>query len=142
MPGTKYCLSDSEFTPVNRYLLPDCSVYEKTVSTFNLYLSLANSRRKTPWPTVKTGTTILHFRFRSPRPLTNPFAGKTYGNGSVHHGLVLRLFPSAPSSFLNCNYGTSEFPLDRWFGSHHDGTDKCTQAIRQQLRGKARQKKS
>ena len=36
--------------------------------------------------------------------------------------------------FLHCNYGTSEFPLDRWFGSHHNGTDECTRTIQQQMR--------
>jgi sterol desaturase/sphingolipid hydroxylase (fatty acid hydroxylase superfamily) len=35
--------------------------------------------------------------------------------------------------YYNCNYGTSELPLDRWFGSHHDGTHECTATIRSKL---------
>ncbi len=29
-----------------------------------------------------------------------------------------------------CNYGTSEMPWDRWFGSYHDGSDEATVRIR------------
>ncbi|GAA6206756.1 sterol desaturase family protein [Cognatishimia sp. WU-CL00825] len=42
--------------------------------------------------------------------------------GSFHHQLHHRYF--------ECNYGSEEIPLDRWFGSFHDGTVEATQRIR------------
>ena len=41
---------------------------------------------------------------------------------SFHHQLHHRYF--------ECNYGSEEMPLDRWFGSFHDGTPDATQRIR------------
>lgn len=42
--------------------------------------------------------------------------------GSFHHQLHHRYF--------ECNYGSEEMPLDRWFGSFHDGTSAATKRIR------------
>lgn len=42
--------------------------------------------------------------------------------GSFHHQLHHRYF--------ECNYGSEEIPLDRWFGSFHDGTRAATERIR------------
>ena len=42
--------------------------------------------------------------------------------GSFHHQLHHRYF--------ECNYGSEEIPLDRWFGSFHDGTSTATQRVR------------
>ncbi len=42
--------------------------------------------------------------------------------GSFHHQLHHRYF--------ECNYGSEEIPLDRWFHSFHDGTSRATQLIR------------
>lgn len=42
--------------------------------------------------------------------------------GSFHHQLHHRYF--------ECNYGSEEIPLDRWFGSFHDGTPAATKRIR------------
>ena len=42
--------------------------------------------------------------------------------GSFHHQLHHRYF--------ECNYGSEEMPLDRWFGSFHDGTPAATKRIR------------
>lgn len=42
--------------------------------------------------------------------------------GSFHHQLHHRYF--------ECNYGSEEMPLDRWFGSFHDGTEAATKRIR------------
>ncbi len=36
--------------------------------------------------------------------------------------------------YFECNYGTSDFPWDRWFGSHHDGTSEATQRLRARIR--------
>jgi sterol desaturase/sphingolipid hydroxylase (fatty acid hydroxylase superfamily) len=53
--------------------------------------------------------------------------------GSFHHQLHHKYF--------ECNYGSEEIPLDRWFGSFHDGTDKATDHIRaRKKRLAARQK--
>lgn len=51
------------------------------------------------------------------------FRGKeTLKAGSFHHQLHHR--------FFECNYGSEEMPLDRWFGSFHDGTLAATKRIR------------
>ena len=53
--------------------------------------------------------------------------------GSFHHQLHHKYF--------ECNYGSEEIPLDRWFGSFHDGTDAATEAVRarkKRLAAKAR----
>lgn len=42
--------------------------------------------------------------------------------GSFHHQLHHRYF--------ECNYGSEEIPLDRWFQSFHDGTPRATKLIR------------
>lgn len=42
--------------------------------------------------------------------------------GSFHHQLHHRYF--------ECNYGSEEIPLDRWFHSFHDGTKRATKLIR------------
>ncbi len=47
---------------------------------------------------------------------------ETVKAGSFHHQLHHRYF--------ECNYGNEEMPLDRWFGSFHDGTPEATQRIR------------
>ena len=36
--------------------------------------------------------------------------------------------------YFECNYGNEEFPFDRWFGTHHDGTEAATQAIQARRR--------
>lgn len=48
--------------------------------------------------------------------------------GSFHHQLHHRYF--------ECNYGNTEMPWDKWFGSFHDGTPEATRRIRDQLRRK------
>ncbi|MFK7835973.1 MAG: sterol desaturase family protein [Sulfitobacter sp.] len=47
---------------------------------------------------------------------------ETMKAGSFHHQLHHRYF--------ECNYGSEEIPLDRWFGSFHDGTPEATTRIR------------
>lgn len=32
--------------------------------------------------------------------------------------------------YFECNYGTSEIPFDRWFGTYHDGTAEATERTR------------
>jgi len=48
---------------------------------------------------------------------------ETLKAGSFHHQLHHR--------FFECNYGSEEMPLDRWFGSFHDGTIESTKRIRE-----------
>jgi len=36
--------------------------------------------------------------------------------------------------FFECNYGSEELPLDRWFGSFHDGTNDASKRIRARKR--------
>ncbi|WP_425041576.1 hypothetical protein [Primorskyibacter sp. S187A] len=42
--------------------------------------------------------------------------------GSFHHQLHHKYF--------ECNDGSEEVLMDRWFGSFHDGTDAATTAVR------------
>lgn len=36
--------------------------------------------------------------------------------------------------FYNCNFGSEEVPLDRWFDNFHDGTDESLKRIRENMR--------
>ncbi len=49
--------------------------------------------------------------------------------GTFHHQMHHRYF--------ECNYGNLEVPLDKWFGSFHDGTDASHAAMKARLRKKA-----
>ena len=50
--------------------------------------------------------------------------------GEFHHQLHHR--------YLDCNYGTADVPLDKWFGSFHDGTPQAIKDLRmRRLRRKA-----
>ena len=46
--------------------------------------------------------------------------------GSFHHQLHHRYF--------ECNYGNTEMPWDKWFGSFHDGTPDATRRLRERLK--------
>ncbi len=35
--------------------------------------------------------------------------------------------------YFECNYGTSDMPWDRWFGSFHDGTAEATMHVRKRI---------
>jgi len=35
--------------------------------------------------------------------------------------------------YFECNYGTAEMPLDKWFGTFHDGTPEARRRIRQRM---------
>ena len=50
--------------------------------------------------------------------------------GFFHHQLHHR--------YYECNYGNSEMPWDKWFGSFHDGSAQATQKLREKLRGKVK----
>ena len=47
--------------------------------------------------------------------------------GEFHHQLHHRYF--------NCNFGTADVPLDKWFGSFHDGTPEATKDMRMRRLG-------
>ena len=36
--------------------------------------------------------------------------------------------------YFECNYGGSLLPLDKWFGTFHDGTEEATLQLREQMR--------
>ena len=46
------------------------------------------------------------------------------GAADFHHQLHHRYF--------ECNYGTTDAPWDKWFGTDHDGSDEATIRIRKQ----------
>lgn len=48
---------------------------------------------------------------------------ETINAGSFHHQLHHR--------FFECNYGSEEIPIDRWFHSFHDGTNAANKRIRE-----------
>ena len=41
---------------------------------------------------------------------------------------------------FNCNYGSTDMPWDRWFGSYHDGTTAATKHIRAQAKERLKRK--
>jgi len=51
---------------------------------------------------------------------------ETFKAGSFFHQLHHRYF--------NCNYGSEEMPLDRWFASFHDGTDQGTKNMKEKMK--------
>lgn len=53
-------------------------------------------------------------------------AAKVIDAGDFHHQLHHR--------YYECNYGTTEVPWDRWFGTFHDGSDDATQRVRERRR--------
>ena len=38
---------------------------------------------------------------------------------------------------VQCNYGDDAVPLDRWFGTFHDGSDKANAALKERMRARA-----
>jgi sterol desaturase/sphingolipid hydroxylase (fatty acid hydroxylase superfamily) len=52
--------------------------------------------------------------------------GRSIKAGSFHHQLHHR--------FFECNYGTEEVPMDRWFDSFHDGTAALSKIVRARKR--------
>lgn len=41
--------------------------------------------------------------------------------------------------YVECNYGAERVPLDRWFGTFHDGTPKSQKALRERLIARRRE---
>ena len=56
--------------------------------------------------------------------------GRTVAGGDRFHTLHHRYF--------DCNYGTALVPLDKWFGTYHDGTEAATEQVKQRRRLAAR----
>lgn len=52
---------------------------------------------------------------------------KSFSNGGYFHYLHHRYF--------ECNYGNEEVPLDKWFGSFHDGSSASHAAMRSRRKG-------
>ena len=54
---------------------------------------------------------------------------KILDSADFHHQLHHRYF--------DCNYGNMDVPLDIWFGTHHDGSEKATKEMRLRIKGVA-----
>ena len=54
---------------------------------------------------------------------------KILDSADFHHQLHHRYF--------DCNYGNMDVPLDIWFGTHHDGSEKATKEMRLKIKGVA-----
>lgn len=48
--------------------------------------------------------------------------------------LIGAFFHQLHHRYYECNYGNSEMPWDKWFGSHHDGSEEATRATRDRKR--------
>ncbi|WP_170431613.1 sterol desaturase family protein [Ruegeria arenilitoris] len=48
--------------------------------------------------------------------------------------LIGGFFHQLHHRYYECNYGSPEFPLDKWFGTYHDGTEEMTAVIRDRKR--------
>ena len=76
-----------------------------------------------PYLVTLTATYLL----LSPAPSHSGFdrhviaGGRTVDGGDRFHTLHHRYF--------DCNYGTSLVPLDKWFGTWHDGSDAATERV-------------
>ena len=84
-----------------------------------------------PYLVTLTATYLL----LSPAPSHSGFdryivaGGRTIAGGDRFHTLHHRYF--------DCNYGTSLVPMDKWFGTWHDGSDKATDQVKQRRAKKA-----
>jgi sterol desaturase/sphingolipid hydroxylase (fatty acid hydroxylase superfamily) len=81
----------------------------------------------------------IHMFYLMQRPAINPALGHTGFDRIVlkeeDEGLsVDSYFHYLHHRFFECNYGTATVPLDRWFGTLHDGTPESYE----QMRGKRR----
>jgi sterol desaturase/sphingolipid hydroxylase (fatty acid hydroxylase superfamily) len=84
----------------------------------------------------------LHMLYHSFWLTTGASTGHTgYQNIDVKGKNVMdtgTLFHQLHHRYYNCNYGQMLVPLDKWFGSFHDGTaDATTRIMKQNLRMKA-----
>jgi sterol desaturase/sphingolipid hydroxylase (fatty acid hydroxylase superfamily) len=48
--------------------------------------------------------------------------------------LIGGFFHQLHHRYFECNYGSPEFPLDKWFGTFHDGTEEMTAKTRERTR--------
>ena len=53
------------------------------------------------------------------------------GNGGIEVG---DFFHQLHHRFFDCNYGTWETPLDTWFGTFHDGTERGNELTKERRR--------
>ena len=81
-----------------------------------------------PYLITLTATYLL----LSPAPSHSGFdryvvaGGRTVAGGDRFHTLHHR--------FFDCNYGTSLVPMDKWFGTLHDGSDEATELVKERRR--------
>jgi len=73
------------------------------------------------------------------RPALNPALGHTGFDRIVlresERGISIdSYFHYLHHRHFECNYGTQPLPLDRWFGSLHDGTPESYKRMRQKRR--------
>ena len=81
----------------------------------------------------------IHMLYLMQRPALNPALGHTGFDRIVlkeeADGIsVDSYFHYLHHRFFECNYGTVTVPLDRWFGSLHDGTPESYKRMRQKRR--------
>lgn len=58
----------------------------------------------------------------------------TTGDGSNFGLKIGDFFHQLHHRYFECNYGEPEVPLDKWFGTFHDGTEEATQRTRARTR--------
>ena len=82
----------------------------------------------------------IHMFFLMQRPAINPAIGHTgfdrivLKKDSDGGTSVDSFFHYLHHRHFECNYGTSTVPLDRWFGTLHDGTPESYEQMRQKRR--------
>ena len=82
----------------------------------------------------------IHMFYLMQRPALNPALGHTgfdrlvLKKGTGNGMSVDSYFHYLHHRYFECNYGTITVPLDRWFGSLHDGTPESLERMRRKRR--------
>ena len=67
-------------------------------------------------------------------PLDHKIIAMQYLFTGMAMALIGGFFHQLHHRYYECNYGSPEFLLDKWFGTYNDGTEKMTMKIRERKR--------
>jgi sterol desaturase/sphingolipid hydroxylase (fatty acid hydroxylase superfamily) len=73
---------------------------------------------------------LFHIYFQQVSPVLSHSGFERVSIGDTDALKSGDFFHQLHHKYFECNYGTSEIPFDRWFGTFHDGTDAATKRTR------------
>jgi len=73
---------------------------------------------------------MFHAMFQQVSPVLSHSGFEKLYAGEKEASRAGDFFHQLHHRYFECNYGTSEIPFDRWFGTFHDGTAEATQRTR------------